>query len=190
MSKMDSNLPTVKPADDRLEQILEAEAKLLEHERKMARLRAEFRRQVRRARRLTRKQDKQLRRAWFPEDFQRILRAAPVHNRAPARCSQVVTKKIIRRAAPRSRRTGRSLRARAGPSADGDGGGDGDGDPAAAIGRLKRTRAWALLPWFERERVIRLLEETRGLEPLLRFAAAGLVEEIFADAALARGEDP
>jgi hypothetical protein len=39
----------------------------------MALLRAEYRRRIRAARRLTAQQNKELRQAWFPEDFQRIL---------------------------------------------------------------------------------------------------------------------
>jgi hypothetical protein len=100
-----------------------------------------------------------------------------------------VARKVIPRSAPRGRRCPRRpLAARAGPSGDGDGGGD--PDPSAALERLQKTQAWALLPWSERQRVVRLLVEARGLEPLLRFAAAGLVEEILADAAVARGECP
>jgi hypothetical protein len=91
------------------------------------------------------------------------------------------------RAAPRAHRAARrSLAARAGSSGDDDGG----GDPDPGLRRLQRTRAWALLPWSERQRIVRLLVEARCLEPLLRFAAEGLVDGILADAALARGEAP
>jgi hypothetical protein len=135
MPKVSSLSPLVKLTDDeRLARVLELEAKLAVHERKMARLRAEYRRRIRAARKLTRKQDKELRRAWFPEDFQRIMRAAPVHNSPSTGCSQVVTKKKVihhRRPAPRARRRSRrSLAVRAGPS---DSDGDGGGEPPAAL---------------------------------------------------------
>jgi hypothetical protein len=55
---------------------LELEAKLAVHERKMAALRAEFRRRIRAARRLTQRQERQLRQAWSPDALRRRARGA------------------------------------------------------------------------------------------------------------------